>query len=74
MKAVSVYQILRHLKGVLMEVTVPVIACGGIRDSGDIAKLKLEKFGNSGSLLRQRNSGAIIEKSNGLYKRYRGAF
>ena len=58
-------------------VSVPVIACGGIRGSGDIAKA-LGVGANSvilGSLLAgtKEAPGAIIEKQNGLYKRYRGA-
>jgi IMP dehydrogenase len=58
-------------------VTVPIIACGGIRSSGDIAKA-LGVGANSvilGSLLAgtKEAPGEIIEKANGLYKRYRGA-
>lgn len=56
---------------------VPVLACGGIRNSGDIAKA-LGLGASSvilGSLLAgtKEAPGAIIEKSTGLYKRYRGA-
>ena len=59
------------------QLTVPVLACGGIRNSGDIAKA-LGVGASSvilGSLLAgtKEAPGAIIEKSNGLYKRYRGA-
>ena len=58
-------------------VSVPIIACGGIRSSGDIAKA-LGVGANSvilGSLIAgtKEAPGAIIEKQNGLYKRYRGA-
>jgi IMP dehydrogenase len=57
--------------------TVPVIACGGIRNSGDIAKALT--FGADsvilGSLLAgtKEAPGAILETPTGLYKRYRGA-
>ena len=58
--------------------SLPIIACGGIRNSGDIAKA-LAVGANSvilGSLIAgtKEAPGQIIEKSGGaLYKRYRGA-
>ena len=56
---------------------VPVIACGGIRNSGDIAKAIACGASSVilGSLLAgtKEAPGAILENSNGLYKRYRGA-
>ena len=57
--------------------TIPVMADGGIRSSGDISKALA--IGAStvmiGSLISgtEEAPGSIIEKSNGLYKRYRGA-
>jgi len=58
-------------------VSVPIIACGGIRNSGDIAKA-LGVGANSvilGSLIAgtKEAPGPMIEKANGGYKRYRGA-
>jgi IMP dehydrogenase len=57
--------------------SLPVMADGGIRGSGDIAKALA--LGSQcimlGSLIAgtKEAPGAIIEKNNGLFKRYRGA-
>ena len=57
--------------------TLPVMADGGIRNSGDIAKsLSLGAASVMlGSLIAgtKEAPGQILEKSSGLYKRYRGA-
>lgn len=58
-------------------IMVPIIACGGIRSSGDIAKALAVGASSVilGSLIAgtKEAPGAIIETPKGLYKRYRGA-
>jgi IMP dehydrogenase len=56
---------------------VPIMADGGIRTSGDISKALAIGASNVmlGSLLAgtDESPGQILEKPNGLYKRYRGS-
>lgn len=65
------------LEDILSVSTIPVMADGGIRTSGDIAKA-LSLGANSvmlGSILAgtEESPGKIIEMSSGLFKRYRGS-
>jgi IMP dehydrogenase len=65
------------LQQIIAVTDLPVMADGGIRTSGDIAKALA--MGSScvmlGSLIAgtKEAPGQVIEKPNGLYKRYRGA-
>lgn len=65
------------LQQILEVANIPVMADGGIRTSGDIAKALA--IGSHcvmlGSLIAgtKEAPGQVIEKPNGLYKRYRGA-
>lgn len=59
------------------QITIPIIADGGIRNSGDIAKALAVGASSVmlGSLLAgtSESPGKILETPNGLFKRYRGA-
>jgi IMP dehydrogenase len=65
------------LENIVAVTNLPVMADGGIRGSGDIAKALA--LGSQcvmlGSLIAgtKESPGQIIEKNNGLFKRYRGA-
>jgi IMP dehydrogenase len=65
------------LEDIMKVAEVPVMADGGIRSSGDIAKALAIGADNVmiGSLIAGTDEapGQIIEKPNGLYKRYRGS-
>ena len=65
------------IEDIVRVANVPIMADGGIRSSGDIAKALGVGASNVmiGSLIAGTDEapGQIIEKSNGLYKRYRGS-
>ena len=65
------------LEEVLKISGVPVMADGGLRESGDLAKALAIGADTTmlGSLLAgtDESPGQILEKKNGLYKRYRGS-
>lgn len=65
------------IEDIIRVANVPIMADGGIRSSGDIAKALGVGASNVmiGSLIAGTDEapGQIIEKPNGLYKRYRGS-
>lgn len=65
------------IEDIVRVANVPIMADGGIRSSGDIAKALGVGASNImiGSLIAGTDEapGQIIEKPNGLYKRYRGS-
>lgn len=65
------------IEDIVKVANVPIMADGGIRSSGDIAKALGVGASNImiGSLIAGTDEapGQIIEKPNGLYKRYRGS-